>query len=190
MLVRMAFASDETGVFPSVVSWRKRTLPDAAFDAGCGIRVGNNNGDGVRDFCGVGAAAIDVVRARQPGRAERRSEAVSKLREIGIGDEGVAKRLLLLFGEGQQSGLADGARLNSASDGIVRSQSGLAGVGFGQSGDRSEALQHRHVRWRLRVCRGEHERESNGTTRYREYDSGHSESSSATEHTRTHSTML
>ena len=94
------------------------------------------------------------MRARLIGRPQGRAEAVRQLGQIAVGDEGVAQRLLLLFGERQQGGLPDDARLDPAGDGVVRGQGRLAGRAAQKGGDRREAAQDGHVGRRLRVDRG------------------------------------
>ena len=69
--------------------------------------------------------------------------------EVAVGDEGVAQRLLLLLGEGQQGRLADGAGLDAARHGVVAAERGPAGGGLRQHRDRGETLQHRDVGRRL-----------------------------------------
>ena len=94
------------------------------------------------------------MRARLIGRAQGRAETIRKLSEIAVGDEGVAQSLLLLFGERQQSRLANGARLDPAGDGEVGGERRPAVRRAGKRGDRSKPLKDGHVGCGLRVGPG------------------------------------
>ena len=124
---RIAAASSETGVFPSVVALAKKYLPEFGIRVRRRVRVGDEVGDGLRNAGEM--LAVGVVGARQIGRAERRAEPVGEIGEIAVGDEGVLERLLLLIGKGQKRRLPDGAGLDAAGDGEVRGQRRFARVG-------------------------------------------------------------
>ena len=131
-----------------------------------GVRIRSRRRVGVSDDLvdGLGDAGeslpIEIMRARLIGRPERRAQAVRQLGQIAVGDKGVAKRLLLLFGERQQGGLPYDSSLDSAGDGVVGGQRGPAVRAARQGGDRGQASESGHVGRALRVGRDDAHRQA------------------------------
>jgi hypothetical protein len=78
--------------------------------------------------------------------------------------KGVAQRLLLLIGEGQQERLIGRSALDGTGDGEVTRQRRLAGVGIAEVSQRNEALQGIHVGHALRRCALRRERRNGDET--------------------------
>ena len=85
------------------------------------------------------------MRARLIGRPEGRAEAIRQLRDVAVRDERVAQRLLLLFRERQQGGLAYDARLNPAGDGVIGRERRFAFRALRKGRDRRQALEDDEV---------------------------------------------
>ena len=78
--------------------------------------------------------------------------------------KGVAQRLLLLLGEGEQERLIGRSALDGAGDGEVTRQGRLAGVGIAEDGQLNQAPQGIHVGHALRPCALRRERRNGDET--------------------------